>query len=158
MANRIYVIQFENVAVSTIVDFLSLKAGASNGLELRYAQFSALNQSSPSEFRLSLKRYVGATVTQGSGGSTPTINFVDDGDTKASAATAHANDTTIATASTIQTLESYAWNLLLPFEYVPSTEEERGRCQGGEMFAFTLNAAPGTTTSLTGLLRYGERP
>ncbi len=158
MANRIYVTRFSAVAVATIVDLFSMKMGASAGFELRYIQMGALGQSSPSEFQLSIKRYVGATVTQGAGGSTPTVNFTDDGDTLATQATVHANDTTLATATTIQTLESYTWNLLLPFEYVPSTEEERTRCRPNEMVALTLDAAPGATTTLTGIARWNERP
>lgn len=159
MGTRVYEIQFENVAIAAIQDLFSLKAGAANGVRLRYMCLGALGQSSAAEFRVSLKRFP-ATVTQGTGGSVPTVNFTNDGDTKAAAATGHANDVTtqMSTSGTAQTLESYTWNVLLPFEYIPSDVDERAACQAAEGLSFTLNAAPGASTNCSGTLRWEENP
>ncbi len=157
MGDRVYSIQIENVAVAAVQDLFSLKAGASNGIQIRHVMLGAVGQTAPTEFRLSLKR-LPATVTQGSGGSVPTINAVQDGDTKASGTTAHANDTTQAsTSGTAATLESFTWDVLLPFEYVPGSPEERDACLPSEAIVLTLNAAP-ASTNISGFIKWSETP
>jgi hypothetical protein len=158
MGSRVYVMQFENVAISAVQDIFFVKAGTANGLKLRYICLGAIGQTSATEFRLSLKRYTGATVTAGSGGSTPTVNLVNDGDTKATTtAAAHANDTSQASSTTTQTLESYTWDVLLPWEYQPADVDERAACLAGEGLGLTLNAAP-SSTNCSGTIRWEETP
>jgi hypothetical protein len=157
MGERIYTMQIENVAVAAVQDIFSLKAGAGHGIEIRHIMLGAVGQTSPVEFRLSLKRFP-ATVTQGSGGSTPTINQSQSGDTKASGATGHANDTSqMSTSGTAATLESFTWDVLLPFEYVPGSPEERDACIASEGLALTLNAAP-ASTNISGFIKWSETP
>lgn len=156
-SDRIYSIQIENVAVSAVQDIFSLLSSSAKGLELRHIQLGAIGQTSATEFRLSFKR-LPATVTQGSGGSTPTINKIDSLNGTSSVVTAHANDTTQATTGgTAVTLWSATWDVLLPFEYIPSSPEERETCAVSEAFVLTLNAAP-SSTNISGFIKWAERP
>src|SRR4051794_39213213 len=112
MADRLYTAAIDAVTIAAVQDIFMLKAGAANGTVIHQIRVSAGGVTSPAELRLRLKR-LPATVTNGSGGTTPTINFVDTGDSKAATATLRANDTTQATTSgTAQILAGEQWNVL----------------------------------------------
>src|SRR5437868_2494353 len=99
MGRRVYISAIDSVSIGTAVqDIWSLLAGTAKGLQLHWMQLTAASVTTAAEIRLRLKRGT-ATVTQGSGGSTPAANIVDAGDTLAATATVHANDTTQATTS-----------------------------------------------------------
>lgn len=154
---RIYSIQIENVAVSAVQDIFSLLSSSAKGFEIRQIMLGAIGQTSATEFRLSLKR-LPTTVTQGSGGSTPTINKIDSLNGTASVVTAHANDTTQATTNgTAATLASFTWDVLLPFEYIPPSPEERPTAGVSEAIVLTLNAAP-SSTNISGFISWCEYP
>ena len=156
MGQRIYKTTFENVTISAVQDIFSLKAGAANGIEIHQIDLSAGGVTSPAEIRLRLKR-LPATVTQGSGGTSPTVGFADSGDTKASAATVHANDTTQATTSgTAVILGAWQWNVLLPWQYLPAPED-RDACQAAEGFMLDIPGAP-TSTVVSGTIAWRELP
>jgi hypothetical protein len=157
MGQRVYTAFFDQVSIAAVQDALSLKAGAANGIELHHIMLTANGVTSPAEIRLLLKRATG-TATQGTGGSTPTAIAVDDGDTKASAATVHANDVTTQMTGSVatQTLMPWNWNVLLPFEYLPAPED-RELCQAGEGFALNVPAAP-VSTLVSGFIKWRELP
>jgi hypothetical protein len=126
MGRRVYKSAVDSNSIGTAVqDIWLLFAGASNGIQLHWLQCTAASVTTAAQLRLRLKRGT-ATVTAGSGGSTPAANLVDDGDTKASGSTVHANDTTQATTSGNFTglVEYFQWNVLLPFDYMPGPEDE----------------------------------
>lgn len=96
MARR-YRVTFEAVAVSAAQDLIQLKGAAGKMLLVRRFWVGATDTTAPTNQQLSLRaRYLPATVSDGSGGSTPTPQKTDPGDAAASA-TALANDTTKAT-------------------------------------------------------------
>jgi hypothetical protein len=148
---RTYAINFVNVSVSTVVDLISIKAGAANPLELHCIELSALAVATPSELSVRLKR-LPATVTQGSGGAVFTPNPIDSGDTKVAAATTHTNDTTQATTSgTALILAAWGWNVLNPFIYYPDRNQlDNPKIQAGEALILDLSAAPGAAINLSG--------
>jgi hypothetical protein len=143
MGRRIYKSGVDTVTIGTAVqDIWSLLAGAANGIQLHWLNCSASAVTTAAEIRMRLKRGT-ATVTMGSAGTTPAKNLVDDGDTKASGSTVHANDTTQATTSGNFTgyVEYFQWNVLLPFDYMPGPEDEdRPSCLGAEAFILDLPA------------------
>jgi hypothetical protein len=143
MGRRIYKSGVDTVTIGTAVqDIWSMLAGASNGIQLHWLNCSAAGVTTAAELRLRLKRGT-ATVTQGSGGSTPAKNLVDDGDSKASGTTVHANDTTQATTTGNFTgyVEFFQWNVLLPFDYMPGPEDEdRPACSVSEAWILDLPA------------------
>lgn len=154
---RIYSAQFENVAVSAVQDIFSILAASTKGFELRYISLGAVGQTSATEFRLSIKR-LPTTVTQGSGGTSPTINKLDSLNGTAATSTVHANDTTQAsTNGTAVTIWSGTWDVLLPFEYIPAAPEERPTCGVSECLVLTLNAAP-SLTNISGCIMWCEYP
>jgi hypothetical protein len=149
MGRRVYKAAVDSVAIGTAVqDIWLLFAGASNGIQLHWLNCTAASVTTAAQLRLRLKRGT-ATVTAGSGGSTPAANFVDDGDTKASGSTIHANDTTQATTSGNFTgfVEYFQWNVLLPFDYMPGPEDEdRTACIVSQALILDLPAVITATT------------
>lgn len=96
---RTYTVTFENVLVSAAQDLISLKGSTGKTCKLKRAWLGATDTTLQTAQGLRIRfRYFPATMTQGSGGSTPTPNPVDPGDAAASF-TAHANDTSQATTS-----------------------------------------------------------
>jgi|SRR5215472_10741366 len=156
MGVRVYATYFDNVTVAAIQDVFSIKAGAAAGLGIHYIELNAGGVTSPAEIRLRLKR-LPTTVTQGSGGSVPVVSAIDTGDTKASAHVVHANDTTQATTSgTAVVLAAWQWNVLMPFQYLPSPED-RPFFAAGEAFVLDIPAAPASTL-VSGWLLWTEFP
>lgn len=160
MGRRIYKAGVDNVTVGTAVqDIWSILAGAAIGIQLHWMQLTAGGVTTAAELRMRLKRGT-ATVTMGSGGSTPAKNIVDDGDTKASGSTLHANDTTQATTSGNFTgyLEYFQWNVLLPFDYMPGPEDEdRPACGAAEAFILDFPTTIVATT-ISGNMSWREYP
>lgn len=96
---RKYTISFRAVSVSAVQDLVSLKGSSGKICKLRRAtvQMSAVTLPTAQGMNLNVK-YGSATVTLGSGGSTPTPKPLDPGDSAASFS-CHANDTSQATTS-----------------------------------------------------------
>ncbi len=157
MGSRIYSTYFDNVTVAAIQDVFSLKAGAVNGCEIHQIDLSAGGVTAPAEIRLQLK-VLPATVTQGTGGTAPTISPVDSGDSKAATATARANDITTQASSTgtVKILEAHQWNVLMPWQWLPPPED-RIVIQATEGFALTIPAAP-ASTAISGTIKWREIP
>lgn len=154
MGTRVFCAPFENVTIAAVQDVFMLKAGAANGIELHHIMLSAGGVTAAAEIRLRLKR-LPATVTNGSGGTAPTINFVDSGDTKAATATLRANDTTQATTSgTAQNLLAWQWNVLGMFEHLP-VPEDRERSQPGEALVLDIAGTPASTV-VSGMIKWAE--
>lgn len=144
MGQRIYKTFFENVTVAAAQDLFSLKAGAANGIEIHQIDLSAGGVTAPAEIRIRVKR-MPATFTQGSGGSTPTVGVADSGDTKATTATVHANDTTPGTTGgTAVVLGAFQWNVLMPWQYLPAPED-RDVIQAAEGFVIDALGSPAST-------------
>lgn len=160
MGRRIYESGFDSVTIGTAVqDIWSILSGASNGIQLHWIQLTAAGVTTAAQVRLRLKRGT-ATVTIGSGGTTPAKNLVDDGDTKASGSTLHANDTTQATTSGNFTglVKYFQWNVLLPFDYMPGPEDEdRPSCSVAEALLLDLPAVI-TAYSVSSFITWRESP
>jgi hypothetical protein len=161
MGRRVYKANFNAVNVGTAVqDIWTLFAGASNGVQLHRCDMSAAAITTAVQVNVRLKRGT-ATVTIGSGGTAPAKNLADDGDTKASGSTLHANDTTQATTSGNFTglVQAWQWNLLLPFDYMPGPEDEdRDCCSVSEALIFDLPATIAATYSLSSNIAWREYP
>jgi len=161
MGRRVYKSNFNNVSVGTAVqDLWSLLAGASNGIQLHRCDISAASVTTAAQINVRLKRGT-ATVTLGSAGSTPAKNLGDDGDTKASGSTLHANDTTQATTTGNFTglVQTWQWNVLLPFDYMPGPEDEDRDCCGvSEALIFDFPATIGAATTVSSNLSWREYP
>lgn len=160
MGRRIYSAGFDNATLGTAVqDIFSLLASATKGVQLHHIHLEAASVTSPAQIRMRLKRGT-ATVTQGSGGSAPTPGAVDAGDTLAATAVLHCNDTVQATTTGNFTglVEYFQWNVLLPFDYVPQSEDE-DREVGLVAQALILDLpATITATVASGFIKWREIP
>lgn len=95
---RQYRVTFEGVAVSAAQDLFQITGAAGKIVQPVKVVIKATNQS-PTAQQLQFRiRFLPATVTNGSGGTTPTITRTDPGDAAASF-TALASNTTKATTS-----------------------------------------------------------
>ncbi len=97
---RTYEVSFEGVAVSGATnDLIAIIGGALKMLRIKRVKWGCTDTSLATGQNLSTRcRILPPTVTNGSGGTTPTPRPVDPGDAAATF-TAHANDTTKATTS-----------------------------------------------------------
>ena len=96
---RSYSVITEAVAVSAVQDLIQIKGAAGKILKILSVSVGASNTTVPPAQMLDLRcRFLPATVTDGSGGSSPTPKPLDPGDAAASF-TAKANNTTQATTS-----------------------------------------------------------
>ena len=160
MGRRVYLSAIDTVTIGTAVqDIWSLLAGSAKGIQMRWIQLTASGVTSAAELRLRLKRGT-ATVTQGSGGTTPAANIVDGGDALAATATVHANDTSQATTSGNFTgfVQYFNWNVLLPFDYQPGPEEnDQEVCMPSQAWILDLPAVI-VSTVVSGFIRWRELP
>lgn len=160
MGRRIYTAGFDTAALGTAVqDVFSLLAPAAKGVQLHHIHLEAAGVTSPAQIRLRLKRGT-VTVTQGSGGTAPTPGMVDAGDTLAAGAILHCNDTTQATTTGNFTglVIYFQWNILLPFDYVPQSEDEdREVALPGQLLALDLPTTIVATTA-SGFIKWREIP
>jgi hypothetical protein len=96
---RAYAITFENVAVSAAQDLIQVTGASGKIFRPIRAWVKATDTTLPTAQMIRTRcRFLPATVTNGSGGSTPTITKLDPGDAGASI-TALANNTTQATTN-----------------------------------------------------------
>ena len=96
---RTYAVTFENVAVSAAQDLFEIKGASGKMLEIIGFKIGATDTTIPTAQMLQIRgRFMPATVTSGSGGSSPTPAKTDPGDASASF-TAGANNTSKATTS-----------------------------------------------------------
>lgn len=96
---REYVVSFEKVSVSAVQDLFQIIGAAGMILEIKRFNIDCVDTTAPTNQQLALRcRFLPATVTNGSGGSSPTPQKVDNGD-PAATFTAKANNTTQATTN-----------------------------------------------------------
>jgi hypothetical protein len=143
MARR-YTIGFAQVACTVAQDLVAIKCAATcvvRIIEVRLSQ-SASTTSTMQRVRHSKAT---ATLTLGSGGSTPTAIKAESGDA-AAASTFHVNDTTQATTSgTKSTWFEDVFNFVSGYLWVPVPEESIFLAPG-EGYVFEFPAAPASGT------------
>lgn len=145
----------DEVTVSAVQDLFHLKAGAGSPIIIHSLAISQRGMTAAEALRVRLKRQTG-TVTQGSGGSTSTPKFL--GPTSVSSGvTVHANDTTQASAGTIDTLVADTWQLLNGLIWIP-VPETRITIAAGTGFIVDLATAPSvsSTMKVSGTVKWEE--
>jgi hypothetical protein len=99
---RIFTGSFKNVAVSAAQDLFAIIATTTpKSVRLLRCVLSATDTTIPTSqmFSIEVALFTGATITAGSGGTTPTANKPDSGDSAAVGFTLAANNTTQATTT-----------------------------------------------------------
>jgi hypothetical protein len=145
---REYAVTFEKVSVSAVQDLFQIIGAAGKILRIIRIAVSCVDATLPAAECFALRcRYLPATVTNGSGGSSPTPRPLDPGDAAASF-TAKANSTTQATTSgTAITLEENGCHAYAGFDYQFPYPPIVGP---SESFTFELITTPSATTTLSG--------
>jgi len=147
---RRYVVTFEQVSVSVAQDLLQIKGAAGKMLKILRMYVNPSNTTLVTAQSISCRgRFLPATVTDGSGGSTPTPQKVDPGDAAASF-TALANNTVKATSSgTAVIMAEVAAHIYagVDFSWRPGGEPTVGPSTS---FVFELLSTVSGTVSLSG--------
>lgn len=145
---RVYSVSFEKVSVSAVQDLFQIKGAAGKILLIRRVSVSDVDAAQPTAGELALRcRFLPATVTDGSGGSSPTPRPFDPGDAAASF-TAKANNTTQATTTgTAATLEENGCHVYSGYDYSFPKPPVIGP---SESFTFELITTPTATYILSG--------
>lgn len=152
---RTYIVPIENVLIGTAVqDIFSLKASASNGIQIHWIHLESTNVAA-FPCRMRLKRGT-ATVTQGSGGTIVTPAPLDINEI-AAATVAHINDTTQATTNgAFTTLAGFQWDTILPWDFLPPPEARPG-CTVSQGLVLDLPAIIAGVT-ISGFMAFSETP
>jgi hypothetical protein len=118
LAPGYYTAQFSGVTIGGAQDLFSALNGGWGAFRLCELQLTAEGQTSPNDFRLSIKR-LGAPAILGSGGTAVTLQPMNN--PSAASLTARANDTTRAsTTGSTTTLVSASVNVMNGWYYAPS--------------------------------------
>lgn len=149
----IYRVPMVGVAATVQQDLWHIKAGAVYPIVLREIHLEQTSLSALELWQLVIKRHT-STVTQGSGGSTPTPVNVDPGGS-ASGVTAHMNDTTKASAGTLTNMVGLAMNVLNGCFWLPPPEHVI-KAVPGTGLVVTLNTTPSASATLSGCLVFEE--
>jgi hypothetical protein len=138
-AQDIFEIQAPTDAVVRVVDWTIL-------------QTSDVGDAQEEILRIETVRGIGSTT--GSGGTTPTSQPIEDGDT-AFGGVVKANNTTRMTGGTLETLEQRAWNVRMPIERI-YTPETCPVVSPGNRWTLALPAAPADPVTLSAMITFEE--
>jgi hypothetical protein len=155
MQGRIYTVPFDNVAVTTTADLFDLDPAVDKPIRILSIDVGQTNRTGDANedmVRWSIRRFTGATITVGSGGTAPTPTPVNVGD-GAAAFTARVTDTTIATTTGTNTLvHASTFNTRVGLLWVPPPEclvlaaDTTGNCK----LIVRLEEAPSASTTFSG--------
>ncbi len=149
----IYKVPMNAVSVSVAQDLWHLKAGATYPLLIHEIVLNQKTLAATEGKEIKFLRHT-VTVTQGSGGSTPTpVNVMPGG--ASSGITAHMNDTTAASAGTLTQLHADVWQFLNGFFYMPAPED-RIFIAPATGFVVNLPTAPSSAMVVSGTITYEE--
>lgn len=153
---RVYVVPFENVAVTAVQDLIEVKGAAGKVLKIRAQRCKVYDNTLPAAQNLAFRgRVLPATVTSGSGGTSPTPQKTDLGDAAASF-TAGANNTVKATTSgTAVTTTEGGEHIFNGYEKVYAADA-RPVVGPSESYVFELLTAPQASVHLSGEVEVEE--
>jgi hypothetical protein len=137
--SRFYTVSSNAVVGAAAMDLALIIGAAGKVLKVHRLECASTDAAAPTSGELNFKAiYLPATVTNGSGGTTPTPAKQDQGDAAATF-TAHANDTTPAsTNSTAVTLWSGGAHVLTGLDYMPKSPWTVNPSTALEFFLVTL--------------------
>lgn len=120
--SRFYTVSSNAVVGAAAMDLACIIGAAGKVLKVHRIECASTDAAAPTSGEMNFRcRYLSATVTNGSGGTTPTPAKQDQGDAAATF-TAHANDTSGASSSgTVIILWSGAAHVLTGLDYMPKS-------------------------------------
>lgn len=145
---RTYAITFENVLVTAAQDLVEVKGATGKMVRILRQWVACTDTSLAAAQMLSLRsRFLPATVTDGSGGSTPTPRPIDPGDAAASLTALVNNTTKASSGGTATILEENAGHLYGGYDYQFPRPIPIGP---SEAFVFELLSTVSGTVHLSG--------
>lgn len=151
---RVYTMNFAGVAITAVQDLLMLLCTSASAIEIHEIVIGQISATTVGNLNISLKR-MPATVTVGSGGNAGTINKNRSGDA-ATTISGRINDTVQATTSgTAVTIHSDVYNPINGWQFLPAPED-RPACNVSEAFVVSLNTAPASSETMSGMIRFAE--
>lgn len=153
---RMYVVSFENVAVTAAQDFFEVSPADDKPVLIHgvyLSQSSDVGDSAEEMLRVTIKR---GHTTSGSGGSAFTPVPLTSSAGAAAGAAAEINNTTVASAGTAVVLHAEAFNIRSGLQYIPTPEARPGASQANTTIVVRLEAAPADSLSMSGLLVFEE--
>lgn len=148
-----FIVPVADVTVTAVQDVFHLKAGSTNPIRILGVELEQKGLVAVEALNVRFRRHT-VTVTQGSGGSTPTPVAIAPA-SASSGVTAHANDTTQASAGTITTIFGKTWQLLNGLFWLP-TPEFCPLIAPATGFIVSLDTAPSASMKLSGWIAYEE--
>lgn len=152
---RIYTVTFKAVAITGVVDLFNLKPAADIPIKLHGFELSNVGGTADAGdtqeelLRVEVMRYP-ATVTDGSGGSTPTPRPLLPNDVAASFV-ARTNDTTPATTSgTVADIHATGMNVRVNTPYIYTPELRPVAAANTTRLIVKLNLAPNDSINISG--------
>ena len=122
MYGRIYTVRVAPTAVSAALDFLEIRPAAEKPVVLHKVVISPTTDETNQQIQVTV-RTLPATLTSGSGGSTPTIHAKSTLDTAASFAVEAFNTTRASTSGTADYHANEGFPSQGGFEYLPDVSE-----------------------------------
>lgn len=145
---RTYTVSFENVSVAAAQDLFQIKGASGKTLRILSQSIACVDGTLPASQTMRLRaQFLPATVTDGSGGSTPTPAALDPGDAAASF-TAKANNTTQASSSgTAVNVKADGFHIYSGYDFAYPRPPVIGP---SESFVWALMNAPAASTKFSG--------
>lgn len=155
---RKYTAVFNEVAVTAQQDFFEVLAPTDAIVvihDFELSQSTDVKDAEEEMLHLVVKRGIGS-VTSGTGGTTPTAQPIEDGDT-AFGGTVEVNNTTkmVVGTGTIETLASLNWNIRVPFQKI-YTPETRPVISPGNRLTIELGTTPADSITISGTITFEE--
>ena len=160
-AGRQYSVAFDNVATTTTCDFLELNPAVDKPCRLvaiDIGQTTREGDANEAILRWSIRRFTGATITSGSGGTAPTPSPLAAADAAAGAG-AEVMNTTIATTSGTNTLlHASTFNVRTGLLWVPPPNIYPWVVDnsGNAVLLVRLEEAPPASVNFSGTLYFEE--
>lgn len=153
---RIYNVTFEDIAVSAAQDLIQLKGATGKICFVRRQWLSFTNTTLPTAQGIKVRsRFLPATVTDGSGGGTPTVSKLDPGDAAASVTALRNNTTQATTNGTAIVLEEGGDHIYNPYEKV-FPQKTPPTIGPSESFVFELLSTVTGTVNMSGGIEIEE--
>jgi hypothetical protein len=158
MPGRMYTAVFKDIAVTAVQDLFEV-AAPSDAVTVVHrvmlTQSTETGDAAEEMLRLTTNRGVGS-VTSGSGGGSVTAQPVSDGDSAFGGTVERNNTTAMAAGSgSLEELESFAWNVRVPFDLI-WLPEFRPVISPGNRWTLELEAAPADSVTMSGTLWFEE--
>lgn len=146
---RYYIVQFQAVAVTTVVDFLEIVPADDKPCFLKEAHITQSTEAKDAEeelLRVAIRR---GYTTSGSGGTVPAIEKRNPSDA-AAGFVAEANNTTVAATGTPAELHARSFNNRIGWHFEPTPEAYIPVTQAQTSLVVRLLAAPADSTTFDG--------